>query len=86
MLPAMVSLPFFVWACIGGVASLGLLAVLYTLAETIRCESYSHDVKVRANRLRLQYAAQLAGEQDDDDAEVIVVDEAPAEEPRRLAA
>ncbi len=65
-------LPLEVWMAIGAVAGVGLLAVLYTLAETVRCETYTHDVKVRAHRLRLQYAAQLRTEQDQ---EVIVVDE-----------
>jgi hypothetical protein len=82
--PVMVSLPLFAWLSIGGVAFAGLLAVLYTLAETIRCETYTHDVKTRANKLRLQYAAQLRGEQGHD---VIIVDEAPpAEDSLRRAA
>jgi hypothetical protein len=66
-----------VWMAIGAVTVFGLLAVLYTLAETVRCESYTHDVKVKAQRLRLAYAAQLRSERE---REIIVVDEAPPEE------
>jgi hypothetical protein len=82
----MVSFSLAVWALIGGVAVVGLLAVLYTFAETIRCERQVHDSKIRAERLRLQYAAQLASQPRDE--EVIEVDEAPSEEkePLRKAA
>ena len=73
----MTTFPLEIWMVIAAVAVVGLLAVLYTLAETVRCETYTHDVKVRAHRLRLQYAAQIRSDQD---SEVIVVDEAPEED------
>jgi hypothetical protein len=75
--PWMTTFPLEVWMAIGAVTVLGLLAVLYTLAETVRCETYTHDVKVKAQRLRLAYAAQIRSERE---REIIVVDEAPAEE------
>jgi hypothetical protein len=63
-----------VWVILGGIGCVGVLAVLYTLSETVRCETTRHDVQVRAAELKQRYLAQLRGEQP-----VMLVDEAPAE-------
>jgi hypothetical protein len=63
-----------VWVILGGIGCVGVLAVLYTLAETVRCETTRHDVQVRAAELKQRYLAQLRGEEP-----VMVVDEAPEE-------
>jgi hypothetical protein len=69
----MQTLPDLAWVGIAGVAVLSLLAVLYTLAETVRCGMAIHDAQVRKIRRRIQYAEALAAEQE----EVILVEEAP---------
>ena len=63
-----------VWVILGGIGCLGVLAVLYTLSETVRCETTRHDVQVRAAELKQRYLAQLRGEQP-----IMEVDEAPDE-------
>ena len=63
-----------VWVILGGIGCVGVLAVLYTLSETVRCETTRHDVQVRAAQLKQRYLAQLRG-----DGPIMVVDEAPDE-------
>jgi hypothetical protein len=63
-----------VWVILGGIGCVGVLAVLYTLSESVRCETTRHDVQVRAAELKQRYLAQLRGDQP-----IMVVDEAPPE-------
>jgi hypothetical protein len=83
-MPAMALFSLEVWVILGGIAAIGVLAVLYTLSETVRCESTCHDVRLKAARLRHHYLSQLRPESQP----IIVVDEAPpsAEEPSLSAA
>jgi hypothetical protein len=68
-----------IWVLLGGIGCVGVLAVLYTLSETVRCETTRHDVQVRASELKQRYLDQLRGDQP-----IMEVDEALPEPPETL--
>lgn len=67
------------WLLLGLIAFGAVLAVLGRMAGAIEEGKHLHDVKVTADRLRRQYAAQLAAQQGDQElGEVDIVEDEPA--------
>ena len=73
----MTTLPAQAWFVIGFIAFAAVVAALHALAVLIRNEKALRELQAEVQRIRRNSAADLDG--GEDDGEVIVVDEAPAE-------
>ncbi|MEX2217532.1 MAG: hypothetical protein WD749_02130 [Phycisphaerales bacterium] len=74
----MATFPVWVWVVLGLVAVATVVAVLGRLAAAVEDEKRLHDARVIADRLRRQYAAQLAAQHTQHEViEVEVIEDGP---------
>jgi len=71
---SMVSFTTEIWLALAVLGVAAVLGMLYGLATQVSNEKQAHDVRAKVALLRNQYTAKLAGQADDDEDDVIIVD------------